>query len=88
MPKNSLGTDFRRAIESQRKHLKQLLARLTDIDTRLATQIKADEICQRLQKLEGIQLGCLIKLLSVLDLFYEQGTDVINTSSGIVKKQR
>ena len=51
---NSLGMDFRMAIESQRKHLNQLLARLTDIDTRLATQIKADETCQRLQKLEGI----------------------------------
>lgn len=51
---NSLGMDFRMAIESQRKHLNQLLARLTDIDTRLATQIKVDETCQRLQKLEGI----------------------------------
>ena len=51
---NSLGTDFRMAIESQSKHLNQLLALLTDIDTRLGTQIKADETCQRLQKLEGI----------------------------------
>lgn len=51
---NSLGMDFRMAIESQRKHLNQLLARLADIDARLATQIKADETCQRLQKLEGI----------------------------------
>jgi len=51
---NSLETDFRMAIESQKEHLQQLLERLADINTRLATQIKVDETCQRLQKLEGI----------------------------------
>jgi transposase len=51
---NSLGMDFRMAIESQREHLNHLQLRLAEITARLTSQIKADETCQRLQKLEGV----------------------------------
>ena len=51
---NQLPGDFRAVLDEQRQHLKTLLARIAEVEQRLKRQINDDEVCQRLQALEGV----------------------------------
>ena len=51
---NGLSRDFRVVLNEQWMHFKALLQRLQDVEQRLVRQANTDEICKRLQKLEGV----------------------------------
>lgn len=51
---NQLLGDFRAVLHEQWKHLKALLKLIEKVEQHLMRQIKGDEVCQRLQALEGI----------------------------------
>lgn len=51
---NGLSSDFRVVLNEQWMHFKALLLRLQEVEQRLVRQANTDEICKRLQKLEGV----------------------------------
>lgn len=51
---NGLSSDFRVVLNEQWMHFKALLLRLQEVEQRLVRQANTDEICKRLQKIEGV----------------------------------